>query len=162
MTANGTTLAVLAATLCGHQLVLPSDALAGPREATIEVVRQAPGGGKQTMSFTLAVGEDRRPSRLKVNSDGTFYRISISHEKHKDNTAVVHLDLRCDEHRAAATRRWRLKQRGAGRSRVSSRRGRSTSTDVSLSSRITLGKRTLLGRLSPTSGGEMRIAVTLR
>lgn len=174
MTANKTTLAVLAATLCGgHQLVHSAEAVAAPagaptasRTATIEVVKKGPGKAKQTMAFTLALADERRPSRLKVSSDGTYYRISISHEKQKGKTAVVHLELRHDEHGRPATRvrRWRVshQRRGSGRVQRPVRRRPSTSTDVSLSSRVTLGKRTLMGRLQPPGGGEMRIAVTLR
>lgn len=174
MTANKTTLAVLAATLCGGpQLVIPANAVAapatgpaGPRTATIQVVRLAPGGSKQTMAFTMALAEDRRSSRLRVSSDGTFYKISISHEKHRGNTTVVHLDLRCDERgsRPVKVRHWRAshKRRRVGGVQRGQRRRTSSSTEVSLSSRVTLGQRTLLGRLQPSGGGEMRIAVTLR
>ena len=126
------------------------------------MVRLAPGGGKQTMSFTLSLGDERRSSRLKVSSDGTFYRINVRHEKQKGSTAVVHLELRCDEHRTAGRRRyWRTSHR-AGKGARRGRRRTHSSTEVSLSSRLTLGRRALLGKLKPTGGGEMRIAVTLR
>ena len=157
-TTNKTTLAVLAATLCGgHQIISPAPALAsppGPRTATIEVVRLAPGGGKRTMSFTMSLGEDRRPSRLKVSSDGTFYRINISHEKQKGNTTVVHLDLRCDEHRPAASRAtyWRAAHRSGKGARRARRRSLRSSTDVSVSSRLTVGRRTLLSNNVVSSG----------
>ncbi len=175
MTANKTTLAVLAATLCGgQQLIDPAHALAAPtsgatipRTATIEVIRTAPGGAKRTMSFTMALAEQRRrPSRLKVSGDGTYYKIGISHDKHKGNTAVVHLDLRCDERGPVPVqiRRWRTssKWRRAGRVQRRTRRRPTTSADVSLSSRVVLRQRTLLGRLQLQDGGELRITVTLK
>lgn len=174
---NKTTLALLAATLCGGSQLFSMEARAAPaatpgkqRSATIWITRQAPGTRRnESISFTVALAEDRRPSRLALSREGAWYKIGISHDQRKGSSAVVHLNLRCNERRPAPARvrYWRVKQKpGAARQRRGQRRrvvrASHSSTEVSLSSRVTLGQRTLLGRIQQPGGVELRVSVELK
>lgn len=162
MTAKSTVLPLLLATvtpLTPTALAAPSGAsVRPPRSATIYVVRQRAGSPRRAISFTVALAEDSRPSNLELRDEHTSYRIAVSHHQRRGATAVVRLNLKCSERRAICK-----SGRPAGRCPpgAARRRARST-TEVALNSRVTLGRRTVLGRVRPASGGELRVSVLLR
>jgi hypothetical protein len=127
------------------------------RRAIVEVIQLPDGKSKsrgagagtiarRVMRFTVAVAGDGRPSRVETQDGSTSYRLTVSQRPQKGSTAEVRLDLRC----------W-----ASGARRGKRGHSASSTTEVSLSSRVRLGRRVLLGRIERAGGGELQLAVLL-
>lgn len=121
----------------------------------IEVIdlQQADGKGKgkgtavqRVTRFTMALAGHGRPSRVETSNGSTSYRLTVSQRPQKGSTAEVRLDLRC----------W-----SSGARRGKRGHSPSSTTEVSLSSRVQLGRRVLLGRIERAGGGELQVAMLL-
>jgi hypothetical protein len=105
---------------------------------------KARGTARRVTRFTMAL-DDGRPSRVETGDGSRSYQLTVSQRSEKGSTAVVRLDLKC----------W-----ASGARRGKRGRGPSSTTEVSLSSRVRLGQRVLLGRIE-RAGGELQVAVLL-
>jgi hypothetical protein len=99
----------------------------------------------------MALADHGQPSRVETRDGSTSYQLTVSlrrrpQKQKKGATAVVRLDLKC----------W---ARGARRGKRG--QGPSRTTEVSLSSRVQLGQRVLLGRIERAGGGELQVVMLL-
>jgi hypothetical protein len=110
------------------------------RTAVVEIVETGERVGERRVVFTLAIAEDDRVSRVETHDGGADYRIAVRRWSPRKGTALVQLDLRRFERRA---------------------KGRSSDTGLSMTSRIKLGQRSVLGKIERSGGGVIEVAVTL-
>jgi hypothetical protein len=99
-------------------------------------------GKARTTRLTLALAEERGPSRVEIDDGQTRYKVSISSRPAGPTAAVVTLELQ----RIAPMKRPR----------------RRSSTKVSLSARVVLARRAELGRIDRADGGHLLLALTLK
>jgi hypothetical protein len=111
------------------------------RTAVVEVVETGEQGRERRVVFTVALAEDDRASRIEVHEGGADYRVTLRRRSQSGTTAVVSLDLR------------RIQRQ---------KKARTNSTELSMTSRVAVGKRAVMGRIERTNGGAIEVAVTLR
>lgn len=122
------------------------------RRAVIEVIdlqrvdRKGKGTARRATRFTMALADNGQPSRVETHDGSTSYQLTVSQRPQKGSTAVVRLDLKC----------W-----AGGARRGKRSHGPSRTTEVSLSSRVRLGQRVMLGRIERAGGGELQVAMLL-
>lgn len=113
---------------------------AAESSAVIEVIESAGDGAEQRVVFTIALAQDDRPSAIEIGGGEVEYRLSVRHRSGGGGTTTIQVDLRRVERR---------------------RRGDAHETQLSMTSRVALGRRVVLGRIE-RPGGATEVAVTLR
>ena len=127
------TLALLGAATAAHAAPQPT------RSATVEVVELDGKGAQSTVRFTLAL-DPRRTSELDTSADRTSYHLRIHGDLKDPRAALVELQL--------------------SRHRSSKEHGGET-IKISVSGRVAVGRRVVLGQIARPGGGELQVAVTL-
>lgn len=115
------------------------------RVARIELLESGVSKTPKTVLLDIALAEDDRPSIVEVHDDRASYSIDIRRKHLKDNSAVIHLNLNRNE-------------RIDGRQK----KARARTARLSVSSRVTLGRQALLGRIARDGAGEIRVSVMLK
>jgi hypothetical protein len=110
------------------------------RTATIEIVERSLGGAAQSSRYVLVLAEDGRSSRLESDEPQGRVVLTLASWQEQDGRVLVRLDI--DRQRDAPSGRHR--------------------TSASLTGRVALGRRVLLGRLQPSGGTALEIMLTVR
>lgn len=126
-------LPLLAAATAAHAAPKPT------RSVTVEVVELDHKGAQSSVRFTLAL-DPRRTSELDTSADRTSYRLRIHGDLKDPEAPLIELQL--------------------ARTRSSKERGGET-IKISVSGRVTVGRRVVLGQVARPGGGELQVAVTL-
>ena len=117
-----------------------SPAFAKSRLSNIEILElDTARGTTKATSFSLGFTEGRRPSRISVNNKEFNYQLNISREDQKDKTVIIRIDLK----------------------RRKKRRGKQSSVELNLSSRVKIGQRVVIAQVEFGNGKRLDIAVTL-